>query len=112
MKKTGIICIDTVQGNSYKSFKQSTTYITSYSVSIFSVSVLIHSLWSVNPVKQNILVEYFLRIHFSFRGQVLHLWIQRPQSSKGMPYLDYFNQKIQCQQKLYTLVNLRIIIFF
>lgn len=65
MEKTGLICIAVVQGNSYKSFKQSTTYIISYSVSIFSISVLVHSLWSVNPVNQNILVEYFLRIHFS-----------------------------------------------
>lgn len=61
-----------VQGNSYKSL----LIITSYSVTLFWVPILIHYLWSVKPINQNILVEFLLRIHFSLEILYLSLGLE------------------------------------
>ena len=80
------------QENSYKSPKQNATY----SVILFWISILAHYLWSINPVNQNILVEYLLRIHFTLEISLISLGLEAS-VFKGMPQLDYFDQEIQWQ---------------
>lgn len=65
MEKTSLKSMGAIQENSYKSPKQNATY----SVILFWISILAHYLWSINPVNQNILVEYLLRIHFHLGNQ-------------------------------------------